>query len=285
MIWGCRVSVPGKILILFAGVMILTLPIQVVQSKDLDKKGRKSDKYANDVEPRVGVSKEDIEALKIAKKDNLEPQLVNAAAKILGVEPDNLLALNTLGVFYFRKGKLGLSKIILKRALSSHPDEPALHNNLGIIYLTEGDQRTAINFFKKSLDLDPDYSIAATNLASIYLEYQDYNRALSPLEDGYKVVREKLKDGEEESVGVANNLAVALSNQDQVKKAQDIYQEILDGPSKSIIVLLNYTVLLVERLKSKDEALNMISKIKFLADSPKVIRRVEQLEQKVKSLK
>ena len=282
-----KVSV--KILFLLAGLMAFPLPAFSMQFDDLDEldnmsaDGAEPDDYAN-VKPQVGVTKDDIRKLKEARKTGLEPRIVDAVARILGRDAKNLLALNTLGVFYFRNGKLGLSKIVLKRALNSHPDEPALHNNLGVVYLSEGDQRAAIRSFKKSVDLDPDYSVGSTNLASIYLEYRDFNRALAPLEGGYKVVKSGVREGKQEAVGVANNLAVALSAQDQAKRARGIYEEILRGNSRNITVLLNYAILLVERLKAKDEALKVISKIKFIAESPEAIRRAEQLEKKAKSL-
>ncbi|MCB0364837.1 MAG: tetratricopeptide repeat protein [Bdellovibrionaceae bacterium] len=237
-----------------------------------------------DIKPQVEVTKDDIRDLRDAKQKGLEPRLVTAAAKILGRDQNNLLALNTLAVFYFNDKKFGLAKIILNRALNAHPNQAALHNNLGVIYLSEGDQRAAIRSFKKSVEVDPDYVIGATNLASIYLEYRDFNRALEPLQSGYKVVKGSLREGKAESVGVANNLAVALSAQKQADKARDIYEEILRGNSRNITVLLNYAILLVERLKAKDEALKVISKIKFIAESPKAIRQAEELEKKAKSL-
>jgi hypothetical protein len=79
-------------------------------------------------------------------------------------------------------------------------------------------------------------------------------------------------------------LAVALSAQNQGSKARDIYEEIMRGDSRNVTVLLNYAILLVERLKVKDEALKVISKIKFIADNHKAIRQAEELEKKAKSL-
>ncbi|MCC7406176.1 MAG: tetratricopeptide repeat protein [Bdellovibrionales bacterium] len=239
---------------------------------------------AEEIKPQVEVTKEDLNELKDAKAKNLEPRIITATAKVLGRDPNNLLALNTLAVFYFREKKFGLAKIILNRALAAHPNEPALHNNLGVVYLSEGDQRAAIKSLKKSLEVDSGYAIGATNLASIYLEYRDFNRALAPLESGYKIVKGTLREGKAEAVGVANNLAVALSAQNQGSKARDIYEEIMRGDSRNVTVLLNYAILLVERLKVKDEALKVISKIKFIADNPKAIRQAEELEKKAKSL-
>lgn len=232
---------------------------------------------------QVEITNEDLRALDAAQKAGLEPQLTAAAANILGKDSNHLKALNALGVHYFVRKNFGLAKIIFLRAIAAHPSEPALHNNLGIVYLAEGDQRAAIGAFKKSLEARESYVIGATNLASIYLEYHDFNRALTPLASGYKVVKSGLRDGKEESIGVANNLAVALSAQGQGEKARDIYEEIGRGSSRNITVLLNYAILLTERLKAKDDALRVISKIKFVADDPRAIRRAEELEKKLKS--
>lgn len=257
-------------------------PVEETGADNDEVRGVSNEKLAIKERPETS-TKEDVEALLAARRAGLEPQIIAATSRILGKDPGHLVALNTLALHYFGRSNLGLAKIILRRALSVHPKEPALHNNLGIVFLTEGDQRSAISSFKKSLEMRQGYVIGATNLASIYLEYRDYNRALAPLDSGYKMVKSGLREGKEEAVGVANNLAVALSFEGQANRARDIYEEIGRGTARNITVLLNYATLLTERLKAKDDALKVISKIKFVADDPKAIRRAEELEKKLKS--
>ncbi len=257
-------------------------PVRKSASQNEDDDSDESD-AKSDAKAVKEVTSEDLDKLNEALKSGLEPPLVEAASHILGKNPRHLQALNALALHYYKKNYLGLAKIILLRALTSHANEPALHNNLGIVYLAEGDQRGAIASFRKSLEVKPGYIVGATNLASIYLEYRDYNRALEPLGNGYNKLKSGLREGREEAIGVANNYAVALSAQGQGRQARDIYDEIGRGPSRNMTVLLNYAILLTEKLKDRDDALKVISKIKFVSDDPKAVRRAEELEREIKN--
>lgn len=232
---------------------------------------------------KLQVDSKDIKALEQAKANKSEDQLVKAVSRILGVDAKHVLALNTLGVFYFEQGKWGLARIIFNRALQDHPDEPALHNNLGVVYLAEGKQRLALGEFRKSLDLKSGYRIGAANLGSILLEYRDYDRAIAPLEAGFKATRSELKSGDSSAAEVANNYAIALAATGKADDAQDVFEDIISGNSRNPTVLLNYAILLVEKLKNYKEASKMLSRIKFAVDDAKVLKRVEELEAKINS--
>lgn len=238
---------------------------------------------ATATQAKLSVDSSDLKALEAAKAAKSEDALIKAASRILGVDAKHALTLNTLGVFYFEQGKYGLSKIILNRALEAHPDNPTLHNNLGIVFLAEGKQRQALASFRKALEVKRDHRIAAANLGSILLEYKDYERALAPLEAGYKATRSELKSGNPNAVEVANNYAIALSGVGKHDDAKDIYEEIVEGSSRQPTVLLNYAILLIEKMKNYKEGGKLLSRIKFAVDDGKVLKRVEELEAKVNS--
>ncbi len=233
----------------------------------------------NAIEPsRLKVESADLKALSAARESKSEESLIQAASRILGADSKNLIALNTLGVFYFEQGKFGLARIILNRALASHPSEPALHNNLGIVYLAEGKQRQALAEFRTALDLKSGHRVSAGNLGSIFLEYKDFDRALSPLQDGYRAVRSELKSGNPDAMAMANNYAIALSGAGRHGDAKDIYEEITEGSSRNPTVLLNYAILLVEKMKNYKEGGKILSRLKFSVEDGKVLKRVEDLE-------
>ncbi len=234
--------------------------------------------------PKTTVSQSDIDALAQARKTRSEANFIEAASKILGADATNLIALNGLGVFYFEQGKVGLAKLIFNRALAAHPNEAALHNNLGIVYLSEGRQRQALAAFRKSIELKRDYRIGAANLGSILVQYKDFEKALAPLEQGYKALRSELKSNPQ-AVEVANNYAVALAGAGRSSDAKKVYKEILDNNTRNSQVLFNYAVLLVDRLKEKSEASKIISRLKFVAEDPESIRAVERLEKSVSAMK
>ncbi len=221
---------------------------------------------------------------KAIESQKSEEGIIRASSKALGSNPSHLYALNSLALFYFRDQKFGLAMIILNRAIKDHPDEPALFNNLGIVHLSETNPRKALPNFKKSLEIKPDYKIAATNLASIYLEYHDYSKAVVPLEAGYKATRADLKKNQQDAVAVANNYALALSGEGEHKKAKDIYREILENNARNSTVLLNYAILLIEKLKDKSEGKNILNKLKFVANEPNLERHADELGEKLKGL-
>ena len=230
---------------------------------------------------KADVSKEDISRLAQAKKSKNEAAIVKAAAEILSKDPNHLLALNTLGIFYFESKKYGISKILFERALRTSKQEPALYNNLGIVFLAEGDLPLAMDYFKKSIAAKSDYKIGATNLSSIYLEYGDFKRAIAPLEDGYKATRSDLRRGDSSAIEIANNYAVALMGIGENDKAKGIYENIYEANVRNPIPYLNYAILLVEVQKKKKDAFRVISKLKFMTEDKEILRRVDELEKKL----
>lgn len=234
-----------------------------------------------EAQAKLEVDAKDLKALSDAKVARNEEGVVRAASRILGVDSRHLQALNTLGVFYFEQGKFGLAKILFNRALQAHPSEPGLHNNLGIVLLSEGKQRQALLEFRKALDLKHDYRVGAANLGAIFLEYKDYERAVAPLEAGYRATRSELKSGTGYAVEVANNYAIALAGVGKNEESKEIYDEIVVGSSRNPTVLLNYAILLVEKMKNYKEGGKLLSRIKFAVDDPKVLKRVEELEAKL----
>lgn len=226
----------------------------------------------------------DEKALLDALEKKSELSMLPVAARILGKDQSNKFALNALAIYYFQREKYGLAKIILNRALKDHDQDPALHNNLGVIFLSEGNQRKAIAGFKRAIDLNSDSVIASTNLASIYLEYKDYSRALPPLESGYARIKGELRKGNKDAVAVANNFALALSGNDDNKKAKQIYKDILDVNPRNATVLANYAILLIEKLKDKSDGKTILNKLKFATSEPALEKQAAELEEKLKGL-
>ncbi len=224
------------------------------------------------------ITRAELEALASARMGRSEEVMVEAASRILAKDPDHLLALNSLAMFSFQQGRPGLARIILNRALEKHPNQPGLYNNLGVIELSEKNLRAAITAFRRSLDVGRDYLFGATNLASIYLEHKDYSRAIAPLEQSFRSQRANVRRGEATALEIANNFAVALTGVGEFRRARDIYKDILDNDARNIAVLYNYAILLVERLQEFDEARGVISRVKFVADDPQILRRMDQLE-------
>ncbi len=239
----------------------------------------------DDFASQQGVARSDLLPISDALKSGSESKLMQAASAILSRDPNQLETLNALAVFYYRNKKYGMAEILLKRALKTHPNEPALYNNLGVVYLAESEMQPALESFNKALRLKPGYRIAATNLSSIYLDYRDYSRGLAPLEQSYNDTQTQLEQGAPNAVAIANNYAVALMGIGNAEKAQGVFNEILRSNQQNPIPVLNDAILLVEVLKKKNDAIRVISKLKFMTEDASILRRASALEQEVESLK
>jgi len=205
-----------------------------------------------------------------------EGLVVDAVAKRLAKDQNDLKALNILAVFYLQQGKLGMARTIFNRALKVHPNEASLHNNLGVIFLSEGKMRPAIAMFRKALQLNSGYSIGAANLGSVFVEYKDFGRAADLLKDGYGAVKGDLKRGV--GLEVANNYALALSGTGNLDKAKSIYQDILKVDSGNVVALMNYSILLIHKLKDKKEGEKQLNRLKFLAEDEKTRKQIDELD-------
>lgn len=219
---------------------------------------------------------DEIKKLKEASANKDENGVIQAATHILGQDSKNLAALNAMAVHYYNQGKVGLAKILILRALNDHPNSATLYNNLGVIYLTQNKQRQAIAYFRKALELQPKYPYASSNLGSICLEYKDYAKAASVLESGYNAVKSDLRRGSY-SMDVAANYAQALSGAGQLDDAKRIFRKLIDIDEQNPSLLYNYAVLLVARMKDKDEGEKIIAKLKFIADDA-TLKKVQDLE-------
>lgn len=209
-------------------------------------------------------------------KSKEEKLIVDAVSKRLGKDQNDLKALNTLAMFYFEQKKYGISRVLLNRALKTH-QVPGLHNNMGIIYLAEEKQRPAIASLREAIALKSSYAIGAANLGSIFVEYRDYKRAVEMLYNGYSAVKSDLKRGV--GLDVANNYAIALAGTGKLDDAKDIYQNILKADNSNVTALMNYSILLIFKMKDKKEGEKQVNRLKFLADEDSKTRKViEDLE-------
>jgi TolA-binding protein len=205
-----------------------------------------------------------------------EGLIVDAVAKRLAKDQNDLKALNLLAVHYIQTGKFGMARTILNRAQKSHANEVALHNNLGVIFLSENKMRPAMAMFRKALQSNSGYSIGAANLGSIFVEYKDFKRAEDLLKEGYSHVKGDLKRGV--GLDVANNYALALSGNGNTDKAKSIYQDILKVDSGNVTALMNYSILLIHKLKDMKEGEKQLNRLKFLAEDEKTKKQIDELD-------
>lgn len=223
--------------------------------------------------------------LRSAFQGGTDSEVIQEASKLLGPNPNDIVALNTLAMHYVNKKKFGLALIILRRALAAQPDNPALYHNTGTIAFMEGDQREAMPDFRKALELKSSYNPSAAILGTIYAKYGDYSKAEKLLTMAYDFKKKKISRGDRAGIELANALAVSSAYVGNLKKSKSIYEDLIEVDGQNVNILMNYAIFLVEHQKSKSKAQEILDKMKFLTDDSKTNQRVRELESKLSQMK
>ena len=245
-------------------------PLEIKAKKEADK------------QQKLRVNLQKLNALKNSKNQQ-ESQLVFLAAQILNNDPDNLQALNTLGSFYLSKGKPQMAKIIYTRALKAHPKSSALHNNLGVVALQQQDKTEAISHFQDSLQYRRDNYIASGNLGTLYTQSYEHELSIQHLYLAYRRGSSGRLLRKQDIMRIGNNYAVALAWHEDYRKASQVFDKILQNHPQSIEPMLNYAILLAKDLKSRQQALRLLTKVDFLDHTRRYAKKVKALKKYIKS--
>ncbi len=106
---------------------------------------------------------------------------------ILKVDPNNVDALNLMGVILHVAGDLENAIALIHHATELAPDYLSPLVNLGNALQAAGRLEDAVNTFEKAMALDPNSAEAANNLASALNELARFDRALEVAESAIKI--------------------------------------------------------------------------------------------------
>ena len=213
-----------------------------------------------------------LESLKGTKKQR---PLLNLVSQILNHDPDNVQALNALGVFYLESGKIPLAKIIFTRALKKHPNNSSLHGNLAVISLKEDKKEKAIAGFQKSLRQRYNNYSSAGNLGTLYMQAYEHNLAFEFLELAYSRAKRYLSLNHPKVLKIGNNYAVALARSGYFRKSEEVFRELIKNNPQSVLFLLNYAILLGKDLKQVEKARQFARKAELMDKSDRYKKRIE----------
>lgn len=230
----------------------------VTVKKESSKKSQSSESTENQIL---------IEAIKSGNDE----ATARAAQSVLAQNPQDLRALNALGMYHFKKSEWKAAELFYGRALKVNPNLSELHNNLGLVSLAKNEPADAIESFKKAISINSDPA-AAANLGSLYLAQKNYSKALVGLEIAY---RKNKKD-----VRLLNNYGIALTGTKKFSDAREIYKKAHEANPNDKDILLNYSILMVEHLGRANEGLDLINKLKFLGPSAEARNIITVLEKK-----
>lgn len=227
--------------------------------------------------PQVSAKKElnPDEALTEAIRKANPDAIYSTAVRVLTEDAKNLKALNALGVYHLQKGQTKAAKLFFDKSLKISKNQTELYNNLGIVALAENDRPASIKFFKKALEYNRDNGVAANNLGNIYLEVKDFNKALSFLNLAEKSFRNDHR--------FWNNLGVALVGTRNFDKAKAAFETGLRLRSSDLDLMFNYSILLIQNLKSYQPGLEFLNQLKEKGPRPEMRDKINTLENLAKT--
>ncbi|WP_413585168.1 tetratricopeptide repeat protein [Bdellovibrio sp. HCB274] len=213
--------------------------------------------------------------LNSAIKSQNDEGIYRAATDILAQNGNDARALNALAMYHFKKGRFDLSRYLLSKAIGANPNMAELYSNLGVVQLAQNERREAIKSFKKALSINAMEPVASANVGSIYVQEKDYKKGLLALEVAYS---RGVKDPR-----VMNNYAVALTATGSYDKAADLYKRVVKEDSNNREAMLNYAILLVDKMEKYKDGLDVISRLKFVGGPAGSSNKINALENKAKA--
>ena len=218
---------------------------------------------------KYGVSKKDFEALSGAIKKGREAEVLKVASRILNKDSKNLVAINSLAYFYFKKNQWDVGSLILNRLPKAEKNKSAvIQNNLAVLHKRYGFPREAVSYLKKALKIKSRYPIARINLASLFINQYDYKNASKYFEGSQQQVRKKWSGQDKKSLDLLNAYGVSLTGVKQWKKAQFVFKNLSSSRSPKPDYLFNYALFLQEKshYEKGAQARKSLSKAKSLLD-------------------
>jgi len=234
-----------------------------------------SNKEPTEVRPSIPVPANESQALVDAIKGGNDEAISRSAITVLSKNPNDLRALNALGMYHYKKSHWKAAELFYGRALKANPQQAEVYNNLGLVNLAQDERSEAIKQFRKAIELNPNEGNAAANLGSIYLAEKDYSKAAVAMEIAYRKNNRDVK--------IMNNYGIALTAQKKFPEAKDIYQKAHQTNPNDRDVMLNYSILLIEHLNKFADGLDLIEKLKFLGPTSEARNIINGLENKAKA--
>ena len=160
-------------------------------------------------------------------KNNLKESFVfRTVQKYLSEGKRVKKGMNLLSLYYVRKNKFKMAKVVLNEALKLYEKDPIFYNNLGVIFMKEKNIPKAQEQFEKALKLNPRFLPSNVNLASVAAHYRDQKRVLELSES--KGLFDYYARWGVEYIKAINNYAIALSYKGSLLKAEGFYLKALE---------------------------------------------------------
>ena len=252
---------------------------EVMDFQVLDESGTAAESLGN-LDKRFHISEKELGQMASALKGGQERRILEVISRVLNRDPNHVLAINSLALFYLKNKRPQVARLIINRVLSKHPKQTALINNLAVIDLKAGEVRQAVSHFKQVLALDSRNFIARVNLGNVFLKKKDYGNAHFLLKGASGKVLSEWGAKDARSVKVLNNYGAALIGKKHWKSALAVFNKLSKKPSPLKEVIFNRAIVLANGFKGrkfKEEAKGLVDELSFYSNSVNFKRKLNRL--------
>lgn len=200
---------------------------------------------------------------------------VNILEKAFSVAPDNISNMLNLSHTYIDLKWYDKAEVLLNRILELEGDIPGAYLNLGVLNQKRGDFTKAELFFNKAIESDAKKQEAMNNLANTLLLAGKSKEAI-------RVYKKALSFGDN-IFNIYFNMGIAYSQIGKIKKAKNVYNEILAVFPDRIDVLKKQAELAEKSLNLYDWELYLRKLVSLMPEDKSLtvdlIRLLETTEQ------
>ena len=146
------------------------------------------------------------------------PKSVEAAQKVVELNPKNVLFVYELGIMYFKMNRYNEAVQAFRDVLAIRPDAAEAWFQIGASYSKQSKNRESIDAFKQYTTMRPDDFLGWNNFGIAYMLIKDFESALDPLRKCVEI---------KPDYGVAiYNLAIVYLNLNDNFSARDVYNNL-----------------------------------------------------------
>jgi len=102
--------------------------------------------------------------------------------QVLQEQPENPVALHSLGILAYQRGQHDVAANLVGRAIASNANVPQFHNTLGVILEAQGRPAEALDAYDRAVSLKPDYAEAYHNMAIALQSQGRHTKAIQKCE-------------------------------------------------------------------------------------------------------
>lgn len=180
-------------------------------------------------------------------KNNKFDEAEKIYKSILKLDKKNFNANQLLGTLFLQQNKLDDAENFLITSYKLKSSNPNVLNNLGLLFKLKKNYERAIFFYEKNIEINDDYQ-SKINLSSVYFQLNNFVKSLSILK---KIETKKV------SPQVQEYIAINYFKINQIDKAKNIFEKLVNANSLTIEGNLNYAKFLFET-KSYDESIKFL---------------------------